>query len=68
MKTFVMHLQSATQYERIENVASFVGEDGSGSFGIRSRRQPARSGTRTSWPKWSSGSSSIHQPPGPPLP
>ncbi|WP_435627209.1 F0F1 ATP synthase subunit epsilon [Candidatus Ferrigenium straubiae] len=37
MKTFVMHLQSATQYERVENVASFVGEDGSGSFGIRAR-------------------------------
>ena len=34
MKTFVLHLQSATQYERIENVASFVGEDDSGSFGI----------------------------------
>lgn len=30
-----MHLQSATQYEHIENVTSFVGEDESGSFGIR---------------------------------
>lgn len=30
-----MHLQSATQYERIKNVTSFVGEDESGSFGIR---------------------------------
>jgi F-type H+-transporting ATPase subunit epsilon len=39
MKTFVMHLQSATQYERIENVASFVGEDESGSFGIRARHE-----------------------------
>jgi F-type H+-transporting ATPase subunit epsilon len=29
-----MHLQSATQYERIDNVQSFVGEDDSGSFGI----------------------------------
>ena len=37
MRTFTMHLQSATQYERIENVASFVGEDESGSFGIRAR-------------------------------
>jgi len=36
MSTFLMHLQSATQYERIENVASFVGEDDSGSFGILS--------------------------------
>jgi F-type H+-transporting ATPase subunit epsilon len=34
MNTFVMHLQGATQYERLENVVSFVGEDDSGSFGI----------------------------------
>lgn len=34
MNTFVLLLQSATQYERIENVVSFVGEDESGSFGI----------------------------------
>jgi F-type H+-transporting ATPase subunit epsilon len=34
MKTFVLHLESATQYERIEQVVSFVGEDASGSFGI----------------------------------
>jgi F-type H+-transporting ATPase subunit epsilon len=34
MSGFVLHLQSATQYERVEQVASFVGEDGSGSFGI----------------------------------
>ena len=34
MNRFVMHLQSATQYERIDDVASFVGEDDSGSFGI----------------------------------
>jgi len=36
MNSFLMHLQSATQYERIENVVSFVGEDDSGSFGILS--------------------------------
>jgi F-type H+-transporting ATPase subunit epsilon len=36
MNTFVMHLQSATQYERIDNLVSFVGEDDSGSFGIMS--------------------------------
>jgi F-type H+-transporting ATPase subunit epsilon len=36
MNTFIMHLQSATQYERIENVLSFVGQDDSGSFGILS--------------------------------
>ena len=34
MKPFVLHLQSATQYERFENVVSFVGEDESGRFGI----------------------------------
>lgn len=34
MNSFVMHLQSATQYERIDDVASFVGEDESGNFGI----------------------------------
>ena len=34
MSGFVLHLQSATQYESVEQVASFVGEDGSGSFGI----------------------------------
>jgi F-type H+-transporting ATPase subunit epsilon len=34
LKTFVFHLQSATQYERIDGVASFVGLDASGSFGI----------------------------------
>jgi len=34
MNTLVLHLQGATQYERIENVVSFVGEDDSGSFGI----------------------------------
>jgi len=34
MKTFVLHLQSATQYERISGVVSFVGADASGSFGI----------------------------------
>ena len=34
MNGFSMHLQSATQYECIDNVTSFVGEDDSGSFGI----------------------------------
>lgn len=32
--SFQLHLQSATRYERIEAVASFVGQDASGSFGI----------------------------------
>jgi F-type H+-transporting ATPase subunit epsilon len=34
MNAFTLHLESATQYERIEGVSSFVGEDDSGSFGI----------------------------------
>ena len=34
MKTFPLHLQSATQYECIEDCVSFVGEDRSGTFGI----------------------------------
>jgi len=34
MNQFVLHLQSSTQYERIENVTAFVGQDASGSFGI----------------------------------
>ena len=35
---FTLHLQSAARYERIEAVASFVGQDASGGFGI----QPGR--------------------------
>lgn len=31
---FVLHLQGATQYERIDGATSFVGEDDSGTFGI----------------------------------
>lgn len=32
--TFVLHLQSATQYERVDDAVSFVGEDATGSFGL----------------------------------
>lgn len=32
---FVIHLQQATSYERFDGVGAFVGEDASGSFGIR---------------------------------
>lgn len=39
MTSFVMHLQSATQYERIDRVTMFVGEDASGSFGIMAGHQ-----------------------------
>ena len=35
MNTLTLHLQAATQYERVEGVASFIGEDESGSFGIQ---------------------------------
>ncbi len=35
MKSFTLIVQSSTQTERIEGVSSFVGEDASGSFGIR---------------------------------
>jgi len=34
MTGYVLHLEGATQYERIEGVVSFVGEDASGGFGI----------------------------------
>lgn len=34
MNAFALHLQSATQYERIEGVTSFAGQDASGGFGI----------------------------------
>jgi F-type H+-transporting ATPase subunit epsilon len=39
MKTFSLHLQSATQYELIEGVTSFVVEDESGCFGIRAHHE-----------------------------
>jgi len=29
-----MHLESTTQYDRVEKVISFIGEDDSGSFGL----------------------------------
>ncbi|TCV90268.1 F0F1 ATP synthase subunit epsilon [Sulfurirhabdus autotrophica] len=35
MTSFVIHLQSPTQSQQIEDVASFVGQDESGSFGIQ---------------------------------
>ncbi|CEG57758.1 F0F1 ATP synthase subunit epsilon [Legionella fallonii] len=34
MDSFDLYLQSATQYEKIHNVVSFIGEDASGQFGI----------------------------------
>ena len=37
MNTFSLHVQSATQYEHIDGVTSFVGADESGSFGLLAR-------------------------------
>ena len=37
MTTFTLHLYAADSYERIDEVASFVGEDESGSFGLLAR-------------------------------
>ncbi len=34
MSGFTVQLQGATQYEQLEDVVSFVGEDASGSFGL----------------------------------
>ena len=35
MNTFILHLQDAAKHESVDGVSSFVGEDGSGSFGIK---------------------------------
>jgi len=37
MSGFTLHLYAADRYERIDEVASFVGEDASGSFGLLPR-------------------------------
>lgn len=34
MTPFTLHLQSATQYERVADATSFIGQDASGSFGL----------------------------------
>jgi F-type H+-transporting ATPase subunit epsilon len=34
MNLFNLHLRSATRHERIDHVASFIGADASGSFGV----------------------------------
>ena len=39
MNTFTLHLHSARQSETIEGVDSFVGEDASGSFGLKARHE-----------------------------
>lgn len=35
MKTFTLHVQSATQYQCVKDITSFVAMDESGSFGIQ---------------------------------
>jgi len=40
MRTFAISLIDATESERVEDVLSFVGEDGSGAFGILAGRHP----------------------------
>lgn len=39
MKHFAIELHDSKQSERIDNVTSFVGEDDSGSFGIRANHE-----------------------------
>ena len=39
MSGFTVHLQSATQYARLENVQSFVARDASGAFGLMARHE-----------------------------
>lgn len=39
MNTFPLFLQGARQFERIDGVASFVGEDATGSFALRAHHE-----------------------------
>ena len=39
MKTFPLFLQGARQFERIDGVTSFVGEDATGSFALRAHHE-----------------------------
>ena len=39
MSSFTLHLFSAERTERVDEVASFVGEDKSGSFGLLARHE-----------------------------
>lgn len=39
MNRFPVHLQSATQYQRVDDVECFVGRDASGSFGLMARHE-----------------------------
>ena len=39
MSGFTLHLQSATQYARLEDVESFTARDASGAFGVMARHE-----------------------------
>lgn len=39
MNVFSLHLQSSTQYERVERVLGFIGEDASGALGLLPRAE-----------------------------
>lgn len=39
MTAFVLHLQSTTQYVKLDDVESFVARDASGAFGLRARHE-----------------------------
>ncbi len=39
MRTFELFLQGARQFERIDGVSSFVGEDATGSFALRAHHE-----------------------------
>lgn len=39
MSGFTLHLQSATQYARLDGVRSFVARDASGAFGVMARHE-----------------------------
>lgn len=39
MTAFVLHLQSATQYAKLDDVESFVARDASGAFGLLARHE-----------------------------
>lgn len=39
MSYFTLHLQSATNYEAVENVISFVGQDKQGKFGLMANHE-----------------------------
>jgi len=39
MKVFTLHLQAATEYAKVLNVTSFVGQDSTGKFGLMANHE-----------------------------